>query len=100
MNILDSNKDFEEWMNKFDRIHLSFDMDCLDPSIMCCVNTKVNNISTDDSAGSGGILLRSINSNKIYELGFYKFIDTKDNSGTWNNWMLGDGIFSSFTINF
>ena len=64
------------------------------------VNTKVNNISTDDSAGSGGILLRSINSNKIYELGFYKFINTKDNSGTWNNWMLGDGIFSSFTINF
>ena len=64
------------------------------------VNTKINNESTDDSAGSSGILLRSINANKIYELGFYKFINTKDNSGTWNNWMLGDGIFSSFTINF
>jgi hypothetical protein len=64
------------------------------------VNTKVNNISTDDSAGSGGILLRAINSNKMYELGFYKFFNTQDNSGTWNNWMLGDGIFSSFTINF
>ena len=64
------------------------------------VNTKINNESTDDSAGSTGILLRSINANKIYELGFYKFINTKDNSGTWNNWMLGDGIFSNFTINF
>ena len=43
MNILDSEKDFTKWMRKFDKIHLSFDMDCLDPSIMSCVNTKVNN---------------------------------------------------------
>jgi arginase len=42
MNILDSERDFKEWMSKFDKIHLSFDMDCLDPSIMSCVNTKVN----------------------------------------------------------
>ena len=42
MNILDSERDFKEWMSKFDKIHLSFYMDCLDPSIMSCVNTKVN----------------------------------------------------------
>ena len=35
-------RDFKQWMSKFDKIHLSFDMDCLDPSIMSCVNTKVN----------------------------------------------------------
>jgi len=64
------------------------------------VNTKVNSVSTDDSAGSGGVLFRAINSNKIFELGFYKFINTKDNAGTWNNWLLGDGVFSSITLNF
>tara|TARA_B100001093_G_C26848619_1_gene1024029 strand:- start:531 stop:2189 length:1659 start_codon:yes stop_codon:yes gene_type:complete len=64
------------------------------------VNTKVNGITTDDSAGSAGILFRAINSNQIYELGFYKFINTKDNAGTWNDWLLGNGIFSSISINF
>jgi len=64
------------------------------------VHTNVNSVTTDDSAGSGGVLFRAINSNKIFELGFYKFINTKDNSGTWNNWLLGDGVFSSITLNF
>ncbi len=43
MKILNSNKDFIDWIEKFDKIHISFDVDCLDPSIMSCVNTKVNN---------------------------------------------------------
>ena len=64
------------------------------------IHSNVNGVTTDDSAGSGGVLFRAINSNKIFELGFYKFINTKDNSGTWNNWLLGDGVFSSITLNF
>lgn len=43
MNILNSERDFAKWINKFDKIHLTFSMDCLDPSIMTCVSTKVNN---------------------------------------------------------
>jgi arginase len=43
MNILDSERDFKEWISIFDKIHLSFDMNCLDPSIMDSVNTKVKN---------------------------------------------------------
>ena len=41
MKVLYSSKDFTEFIRKFDKIHLSFDLDCLDPSIMSCVNTKV-----------------------------------------------------------
>jgi len=28
------------------------------------------------------------------------FINTEDNTGTWNNWMLGDGIFSNLKFTF
>lgn len=34
-------KELENWMEKFDYIHVSFDIDCLDPSVTKCVNTPV-----------------------------------------------------------
>lgn len=71
MNILDSNKDFEEWMNKFDRIHLSFDMDCLDPSIMCCVNTKVNNGLTMNKVREKLKIIK--NSNKLISMDLVEY---------------------------
>ena len=43
MNIIDSEKEINNWLNEFDYIHVSFDIDCLDPSITDCVNTPVNN---------------------------------------------------------
>lgn len=43
MLLLDSEKDLNEWINNFDYIHLSFDMDCLDPDDFKGVNTQVKN---------------------------------------------------------
>ena len=36
-----NSKEIEQWINQFDYIHLSFDIDCLDPSVIDCVNTPV-----------------------------------------------------------
>ena len=41
MKILKYENDLENWIKKFDAIHLSFDMDCLDASDFTGVNTPV-----------------------------------------------------------
>ena len=64
------------------------------------VVTDVQNTITKDSAGSYGLLLRYINSSNVFEIGLANFIKTDDNTGTWNNWMLGDGIFSNLKFIF
>ena len=64
------------------------------------VVTDVQNTITKDSAGSYGLLLRYINSNNVFEIGLANFLKTDDNTGTWNNWMLGDGIFSNLKFTF
>lgn len=43
MQVLYTFYQIEEWLKKFDKIHISFDVDCLDPSIMSSVNTPVPN---------------------------------------------------------
>lgn len=43
MTIAYNTRDFLDFINNFDRIHISFDLDCLDPSFMHCVNTKIPN---------------------------------------------------------
>lgn len=43
MAVMNNLNDLTKFINKYDKIHLSFDLDCLDPSIMSCVNTKVKN---------------------------------------------------------
>lgn len=43
MKIHTSVRQVREWMKDFDAIHISFDVDCLDPSIMNSVNTPVEN---------------------------------------------------------
>ena len=48
MCILDNQKDIDDWINSYDYIHVSFDIDCLDPSVTNCVNTPVNNGKTSD----------------------------------------------------
>ena len=40
MRILNRNQ-ILKWIDAFDKIHVSFDMDCLDPSVMSSVNTPV-----------------------------------------------------------
>ena len=41
MKVLKQENDLENWIKKFDAIHLSFDMDCLDASDFTGVNTPV-----------------------------------------------------------
>lgn len=48
MKIIYDNKDIDEWLEQFDYIHVSFDIDCLDPSVTKCVNTPVNNGATSE----------------------------------------------------
>ena len=43
MCFLETNLDIDIWLEKFDYIHVSFDIDCLDPSETLCVNTPVDN---------------------------------------------------------
>ena len=43
MAVLEDNDNIDEWINKFDLIHISFDIDCLDSSVTKCVNTPVKN---------------------------------------------------------
>lgn len=40
---LDNEEQLDEWIKKYDYLHLSFDMDCLDPNDFGGVNTKVKN---------------------------------------------------------
>jgi arginase len=42
MKIVDSDLELDEWLKMFDKIHVSFDIDCLDPSVIKSVNTPVN----------------------------------------------------------
>ena len=43
MKIFDNLDDIDNWIKHFDYIHVSFDIDCLDPSVTNCVNTPVPN---------------------------------------------------------
>ena len=43
MNILGIEQDIYEWSSYYDKIHISFDLDALDPSIFKGVNTPVQN---------------------------------------------------------
>ena len=46
---LNSFDEIKEWISYYDKIHISFDMDSLDPSIFSSVNTPVNNgLKLDD----------------------------------------------------
>lgn len=43
MRTIDNKEELKDWIDNFDAIHLSFDMDCLDPSEFKSVNTAVKN---------------------------------------------------------
>ena len=43
MSLFENVSEIKEWMNKFDKIHISFDLDCLDPKVFSSVNTPVDN---------------------------------------------------------
>jgi len=43
MLLFNNEKELDKWIEKYDYLHLSFDMDCLDPDDFSGVNTKVKN---------------------------------------------------------
>ena len=54
-----------------------------------------------DTVGSFGILLRWQNENQlIVDLGWAYQFDTHDNAGLWNDWIIGNGIYSKVTFQF
>jgi arginase len=48
MLILNNKEHLNEWIKNFDKIHISFDLDCLDPKIFWSINTPVENGLTFD----------------------------------------------------
>ena len=54
-----------------------------------------------DTVGSFGILLRWQHENQlIVDLGWAHQFDTHDNAGLWNDWIIGNGIYSKVTFQF
>ena len=54
-----------------------------------------------DTVGSFGILLRWQHENQlIVDLGWAYQFDTHDNAGLWNDWIIGNGIYSKVTFQF
>ncbi len=62
------------------------------------VHSDVLGTETDDTAGAGGVLARFVKPKWVMEIGYVDSFKTDDNSGVWNDWWLGDGIFSSIKI--
>ena len=71
-----NTEEIESWVSNFDALHISFDIDCLDPSIIKSVNTPVNN----------GLLLNNVkeaftiikNSNKLISMDLVEYNPLKD----------------------
>ncbi len=58
-------------------------------------------INYSDGIGSGGLLARWIaGSHWLLELGWVKQFSAEDNSGSWNNWLLGNGLYSKVQYRF
>jgi arginase len=80
MLLLDSEKELNEWINNFDYIHLSFDMDCFDPDDFKGVNTQVKN---GPSLENINIMLDNIkNSNKLISMDLVEYNPRIENNTT------------------
>ena len=63
MIILESESEIDKWIEEQDCIHVSFDIDCLDPSVTTCVNTPVPNGKSAEDMKS--VFTKIKNSNKL-----------------------------------
>ena len=80
MKIAYNIEEIESWFNKFDKIHLSFDMDCLDPKYFKSVNTPVN-----DGIDMNHIKLLFANLKKSNKLLSMDLVEYNPNLGNQNN---------------
>jgi hemolysin activation/secretion protein len=83
------------WRNKNNAVALV-------PFIGCGgVRTTVNGFTASDIAGAGGILVRWLHGEDwSTELGYVDQIETANNIGPWNNWLLDKGLYAQLKYKF
>ena len=65
------------------------------------IRTSFSGGSFGDTVGSGGVLLRWLASNNwSVELGWAQPFSTTDNLGPWNDWLLGQGLYTRVSYRF
>lgn len=58
------------------------------------VSTSIKDVTISDTIGSGGLLLRWLAGDQwSAELGWVDHFFARNNSGPWNRWILGDGLY-------
>ena len=63
-------------------------------------HAELKGVTTTDAVGAGGILGRFVKSKVVVEVGWVDSFNTDDNTGVWNDWLLGDGVFSNIRYRF
>lgn len=83
------------WKNQHNAIQLS-------PFLgMGGIQTTRANLTFDDSIGSGGVVLRWLHGQHwSMELGWADQFKAEDNSGFWNDWLLGNGLYVDLKYRF
>ena len=71
MKIIETDNEFYKWISLFDKVHVSFDIDCLDPSIISSVNTPVKNGKTVDDLKN--IFTKVKNSGKLMSMDIVEY---------------------------
>jgi hemolysin activation/secretion protein len=65
------------------------------------VRTTFTGGSFSDSVGAGGVLVRWLAGNNwAVELGWVQPFSTADNLGVWNDWLLGQGLYTKVNFRF
>ena len=65
------------------------------------VESTSYNVTINDTVGSGGVLARWIAGKQWQvELGWSDQFEADDNSGFWNNWLLGSGVYGNIKFRF
>ena len=65
------------------------------------IRTNFNGGSFGDTVGAGGLLVRWLASNNwTVEMGWAQPFSTTDNLGVWNDWLLGQGLYTRVNYRF
>ncbi|MEA5441946.1 ShlB/FhaC/HecB family hemolysin secretion/activation protein [Cyanobium gracile] len=65
------------------------------------IRTNFTGGSFGDTVGAGGVLVRWLASNNwTVELGWARPFSTNDNFGVWNDWLLGQGLYTKVNYRF
>ena len=64
------------------------------------VRTQANRTVFRDNVGSGGLIGRYRNGSWVVELGWIDTFKTDDTPGIWNDWILGNGVYTNLRYRF